>query len=446
MLGERADVCSDYEDADPFLRVESQRAFLDRILWPAIGAKGPRAGLVCFNLPFDVSRLAWDVGPTRNRSQAQEDPFAGGFSFALWGYERDGERREGLYRPRIAIKSLDSKRALKQFRRAARDEEGDGYRGEFLDLRTLAFALTDRGHTLETACEAFGVPYVKREVEHGVITREYIEYCREDVQATQRLAECTLREFLRHPVQLPAVRAFSPATIGRAYLKQMRVRLPRDRQTFDDRVHGWAMSAYFGGRAECRIRKVPVPVVYCDFASMYPTVCALMGAWSLLTSEHIHASEQTDEVQRLLDNIDLDAAFDPALWPKWLGIAQLCPDGDVLPVRARYSGGQTAQIGVNPVTSSQPLWYTIADLVASKLLTGKTPRIDRALTFIPEGLAQLRNVDLLGTVATHPRSKTSFDSSSSNAAAPPRAKAKTAGKPKDSRSWATPPATASTRR
>src|SRR5829696_178298 len=36
MLGVRADVSSAYEDADPFLRVESQQRFLDRILWPAL--------------------------------------------------------------------------------------------------------------------------------------------------------------------------------------------------------------------------------------------------------------------------------------------------------------------------------------------------------------------------------------------------------------------------
>jgi hypothetical protein len=398
MLGERADVRGEHDDADPFMRIESQRTFLDRILWPAVGSAGARAGLVCFNLPFDISRLAWTVGPTRNRSQQREDALAGGFSFALWGYERDGERREGRYRPRVAIKSLDSKRALKQFRRPARDDERDGYRGEFLDLRTLAFALTDRGHTLESACEAFGVPYTKRDVEHGVITRDYIEYCREDVQATQQLAERTLREFLRHPVPLAATRAFSPATIGKAYLKQMRVRPPRERQSFDDRVHGWAMSAYFGGRAECRIRKTPVPVVYCDFASMYPTVCALMGAWRLLASQRINAVDDTRGVQQLLDEIDLDAAFDPGRWPSLLGIARLSPDGDILPVRARYSGGQIPQIGVNPVTSSEPLWYTIADLVASKLLTGKTPRIDHALEFQAEGVAPLRDVELLGTV------------------------------------------------
>jgi hypothetical protein len=40
--------------------------------------------------------------------------------------------------------------------------------GHFLDLRTLAFALTDKSYTLASACEAFGIEHGKLAVEkHG---------------------------------------------------------------------------------------------------------------------------------------------------------------------------------------------------------------------------------------------------------------------------------------
>jgi hypothetical protein len=39
------------------------------------------------------------------------------------------------------------------------------------------------------------------------------------------------------------------------------------------------MSSYFGGRAEVHRRREVVHTVYCDFASMYPTVCTLQGLW-----------------------------------------------------------------------------------------------------------------------------------------------------------------------
>ena len=157
----------------------------------------------------------------------------------------------------MAIKSIDSKRSLKGFRSPnlrpdADDGRGDGegrrewrFTGHFLGLRTLVFALTDRSHSLESASRAFDVPYVKREVEHGQITTDYVTYCREDVAATERLGEKTLTEFMRHPIPLQATRAYSPATIGKGYLKDMGVTIPADRHEIDPRILGWAMSAYW---------------------------------------------------------------------------------------------------------------------------------------------------------------------------------------------------------
>ena len=45
-------------------------------------------------------------------------------------------------------------------------------------------------------------------------------------------------------------------------------------------------------------------------------------------------------------------------------------------VPATRPGGSFG-IGVNPLTSTEPLWYTLADLVASRLLTGRAPRLLR---------------------------------------------------------------------
>ena len=47
-----------------------------------------------------------------------------------------------------------------------------------------------------------------------------------------------------------------------------------------DEVLGYSMTAYYGGRTECRIRGVELPVRYVDFASMYPTVFVLLDLWT----------------------------------------------------------------------------------------------------------------------------------------------------------------------
>jgi len=68
----------------------------------------------------------------------------------------------------------------------------------------------------------------------------------------------------------------------------MRINPIVERQrTFPKRYLGYAQSAFFGGRTSAHIRKVPVPVVYTDFLSIYPTVNRLMNLWRFVTADKI---------------------------------------------------------------------------------------------------------------------------------------------------------------
>jgi hypothetical protein len=177
----------------------------------------------------------------------------------LWDYEKDAERKTNKYRPRVAIKHIDSKRALKGFT-GTRDadavdlipegsetgepEDGVKFRGHLLDLRTLAFVLTDRGHTLASACEAFGVEQAKIAVDrHGIVTPAYIDYNRRDVAATAELAFKLLAEYDRFDVDLQETQAYSPASLGKAHLRKMGIAPILERQQFARRYLGYAESA-----------------------------------------------------------------------------------------------------------------------------------------------------------------------------------------------------------
>ena len=167
-----------------------------------------------------------------------------------------------------------------------------------------------------------------------------------------RCSKSCVAEYERHPIDLPITHAYSPASIGKAYLAAMGIAPILERQSdFPPDVLGDAMAAYFGGRAEARIRKVAVPVVYVDFLSMYPTVCSLMNLWRFLTAQRIEVDGRDREVKEFLATITLDECFDPATWQEFAGLVQIIPDGDVLPVRAKYGGPANWQIGVNPYTS-----------------------------------------------------------------------------------------------
>ncbi|MCD0450008.1 hypothetical protein LO762_12510 [Actinocorallia sp. API 0066] len=260
--------------------------------------------------------------------------------------------------------------------------------------------------SLADACQAFGVHEGKGDPGggHGVITPAYVDYCRRDVLATAGLMAATLAEFERHPVNLTAPYAYSPASIAKAYLDAMGIIPPLERcPDFPPQILGHAMSAFFGGRSECHIRNTPVPISLVDFTSMYPTVDALLGLWPHLTSCTITATDATADVAAWLDSLTLDDLFRPETWPQLVGIAQIKPSGDILPVKARYGTDRSWSNAVNPLYSPEPLWFTLADLAASKILTGHVPEIQAAFRFAPEGTADgLKPVNLRGVLPVDP--------------------------------------------
>jgi hypothetical protein len=281
---------------------------------------------------------------------------------------------------------------------------------------TLPEALTDRGLNLEGACELFSVEHGKQKVKrHGLVTPKYIEYNRRDVLATCELTEKLLAEYELHPVPLQVTKAYSPASIGKAYLEAMGIvpilaRMPN----FPKRYLGYAESAFFGGRASAHVRKVPVPVVYTDFLSQYSTVNVLMGLWNFVTASEIRVIEDArEELGALLREVTPGWLLDQSNWKRLAGFARIIPDGDVLPLRAKY-GGNDWQIGVNYIHASSgdpndALWYSWPDLVASVLLSGKQPRIVEAFTIEPVGKAEgLQPIAFRGQVPIDPRSQDFF--------------------------------------
>jgi hypothetical protein len=101
-----------------------------------------------------------------------------------------------------------------------------------------------------------------------------------------------LEEYDKHDIELQETKAYSPASIGKAYLRRMGIKPILQRQPDFPKTHlGHAQSAFFGGRTSAHIRRVPVPVVYTDFRSMYPTVNSLMDLWRFVTAREIQVVE-----------------------------------------------------------------------------------------------------------------------------------------------------------
>ncbi|MGA7323305.1 MAG: helix-turn-helix transcriptional regulator [Rhodomicrobium sp.] len=105
------------------------------------------------------------------------------------------------------------------------------------------------------------------------------------------------------------------------------------------------------------------------------------------------------ELRTFLDEITLERLQDPATWrnPLMRSIVRIVPNNDILPVRAEYEeDGDSTNIGINIVESGLPVWHTLCDAIASKLVTGKAPTIDDAIMIGANGEVETTPFPLFG--------------------------------------------------
>lgn len=334
---------------------------------------------VGFNLPFDLSRLAL-------RDKASRGQFKGGFSFEL---------TEDEERPRVRVQHRSSTSALIEFvpRRIRRSSDP---RGHFIDVRTVARAVLGESFTLKRLADVLGAETRKADAEgkHGArLTRNYIRYGALDVQVTW---ECFTRLRDRYDsyglTKTPLRRVASEASIGKGSLREMNIEPWRRMQPrFPAEITGLILSTYFGARSEVRLRLQVAEVAYSDFRSMYATVCTLMGLWEFVISQGMDHRDATTQTRELLDSLELADLQQPDRWRALRTLVQIQPAGDRLPVRAAFSdlGDDPSKLqgqygnSQSYLTCKEPLWFTLADLIASKLATGRAASVIRAIEFTP---------------------------------------------------------------
>ena len=380
---------SDVASFPPQFPLYSRSDFMKRVFWPAIKHKG--ALVVGFNLPFDLSRLALDW------SRGDKDEW----SLTMSRYPDGVENRN---HPRVTIQPIDSKKAFIKLARPWKPEEWkDEGAAHFLDLRTLAWALFNRSFSLKNLCEELKTEHQKLEHEPtGKVTVKEIGYARQDVRCTVDALNGLKQNFDKHPIGLKPYNAYSPASVAKSYLDQMSIIRPAEKFAVPDEIVGIAMQSYYGGRSETRIRCAEVPVVPVDFTSEYPSCCALLALFNVLTADSVSFDDDTENVRRLIRRITLDRCFEPSVWKHFRFFALVKPDNDILPVRTVYNQ-VTQNIGNNYLVSEEPLWFAGPDLIASAIRTGKVPHIIRAIRMVSHGKqAAMRSVNLRGMVEIDP--------------------------------------------
>lgn len=378
--------------ADRGLAVRTAEGFVEDVFF--VYAYDLRGTCVGLNLPFDLSRIAVGHGLAKG-------PMRGGFSFRLSKDKRT---------PSVRVKHLSNRSSLidftappKQFtpRGMRKSRKVPPRRGYFVDVRTVAGALLGGSWSLERLGRHLHIEHQKLGTEEhgGPLTRQYAEYALRDVQATWECYQRLKEQYEGYGLtETPLHKIYSEASLGKAYLKQMNIRPWRELQPdFPPKILGIIMSSYHGGRSEVRIRREATQVLYCDFLSMYPTVCTLMGLWEFVVAERMTWRRATAESREFLDNVTIANLQDSETWTRLHVLVKVQPDGDGFPVRARYEEGGQHTIGLNHLSSEKPVWYTLADCVASKLLTGTMPKVLEAWRFEPVGTqGDLAPIDIAG--------------------------------------------------
>jgi hypothetical protein len=321
-------------------------------------------------------------------------------------------------RPRITVTAKDSKAAFFSLTKPLHPEEWPTYKViragkesfkmilRVLDLRTLGWALFNESYSLNSACKALQTKNQKMDHDPtGTTSDDELDYGRQDVRCSVDMLNKLKEEFDRHSIDLYPDNAVSPASVGKACFRAMGYVPPEEKFDVPDYIYGIAAQSFSAGRAEVRIRHTAVPVSHCDLTSQYPTVNSLLGNPEVLAAERLSFEDVTEEIRALVTRITKDDCFDRKLWPRLKVFVRVKPDRDLFPVRAEYNNdGVTKNIGMNYLTSDKPVWFTLCDVIASKLLNnGKVPCIEKAIRMVPHRQQKgLKPIKLRGEIEVDP--------------------------------------------
>ena len=399
MMQKHATVLQEQYNCD--VTVLPKTEFATRVFFPYVYEA--RARLVGFDLPYVLSRIVTSWTGARKVRDA--------FSLKL---VEDNPRL-----PAVRIKSISSNAAFIQFAAPIRKKSEKKniptrmvYRGNFVDVKTISYAMTnDSFDSVYDVAERLGFDCSRNS--HKKVTPKAID---DSVQKTiltydlySHMAKTLQDTFLVRPAGVN--RLYSPATLAKLCLKKFKIRpFLEKNDKFPKEVLGHLLGCYFGGRVEVRIRKQPTRVTYLDLTSTYPSLFCLMNMYQFLIAEKIETAHTKKETQELLDKITLDDISKEETWKGLVTICKVKPDGRmILPVRSAYEHSRKTQnIGVNylETTDGTCMWFTIHDVIASKLLTGTTPTIEDAITFVPVGMQEDlpdEDIEIFKGVTINPR-------------------------------------------
>ncbi|WP_244603622.1 DNA polymerase [Methanococcoides sp. AM1] len=109
---------------------------------------------------------------------------------------------------------------------STKENKGDSRKyGYFLDAQNLAeVLLQSKRISLDKAGQKLNTNVKKMKgIEHGKVTKKYIDYLIQDVETTYQVYEKLIEELDLYQIDIPPTRIFSSASLGKHALKQLAI-------------------------------------------------------------------------------------------------------------------------------------------------------------------------------------------------------------------------------
>ena len=347
------------------------------------------------NIPFDIGAIATDFCV-----DVESNLFR--FKLCTCGHEGIDTRfftHEKITiscekHPTIVVKPVKTKKYVMYVER-------DNY-GAIVDTITLGNAMLGNGaSSLNAMVSRYGLEDEKEHVTDysSEYTEEMYSYAMHDVELTCKLLISIYQLYKKHGLEKPFHTIMSEASVGKAYNEKLGI--PPFRTAHNEVkpfLYTLANIAYYGGRSEAHIRKVPTLVRYCDFKSQYPMVNALLRSQDYLLAEYLTTERCVDYVQDFLDKLQFDDLREKKTWSLLPVLCKVETSGDILPckIRQRLETGIETSVYGTQILDGTTSWYSLCDVVASYIRTGKKPKIVDAYRLIPHGKIQTNIVQLFG--------------------------------------------------
>lgn len=349
------------------IKIYTKKQFIENVFIPECAGKG--TACIGYNIAFDLTRIANGAFP-----DCEKDEIILSLS-------------DNLAVPKISISRIGLALAYKFVEKGTKDIK-DGY---FIDASHLYSVLRGNStehYTLEEVSKRLKVEKEKEAFEkHGFVTSEYIEYCIGDVKTTWQvfLEEVKIINDMGL-YGLPFDKYFSNASVGKRLFVQMGIMPFRElNPKYPQGKFGFIMESFFAGRVEAKLRHEIREVEVLDYTSMYPTQITLQGLEGFIKSVGYVEKEETERIKKFVDSITLQEMLKPSTWKKLVCICVIKPEKDIFPIRTGFDEKEGERtVGLEYLTSEKEMVFTLADVIQSKLLTGKTPKIIKAYTYKPK--------------------------------------------------------------